>query len=188
MFLSGPAWVRSRPAGKKKPADRPPGCQEKAYRPAAKKKPADPAGKACRPGVAGISVSHHHRHSAWQRTERWRVYGDTGMTEVDWATGSIYLRDAGVDRHHLILLSYNEINNLSFPTFDLTCSFRDFVDPHSWVVSHLLTLFLRSSSQNSSFSRILFGCRERSGGVLMMGSLPSSSLHFTTMDGKVMNL
>jgi len=27
------------------------------------------------------------------------------MTEVDWATGSIYLRDPGVDRRHLILLS-----------------------------------------------------------------------------------
>jgi len=110
------------------------------------------------------------------------------MTEVDWAMGSIYLRDAGVDRHHLILLSYNEIHNLSFPTFDLTRSFRDFVDPHGRVVSHPLTLFRRSSSQNRSFSRILFGCRERSGGVLMMGSLPSSSRHFTTTDGKVMNL
>src|SRR5882757_3645055 len=30
----------------------------------------------------------HHRHSAWQRTERRRVYGDTGMTERDWATGA----------------------------------------------------------------------------------------------------
>ena len=116
------------------------------------------------------------------------------MTEVDWATGSIYLRDPGVDRRHLILSSYNEIHNLSFPTFDLTRSFRDFVDPHNCVdphgrvVSHLLTLFLRSSSQNRSFSQVLFGCRERSGGVLMMGSLPSSSRHFTTTDGKVMNL
>jgi len=49
------------------------------------------------------------------------------------------------------------------------------VDPHGRVVSYLLTLFLRSSSQNRSFSRIPFGCRERCGGVLMMGSLPSSS-------------
>jgi len=143
-----------------------------AGRPAAKKKPAGPAGKACRPGVAGKSVSHHHRHSAWHRTERWWVYGDSGITEVDWATGSMYLRDPGEDRRHVILLSYNEIHNLTFPTFDLT---RDFVDPHSRVVSHLLTLFLRSSSQNRSFSRIPFGCRERCGGVLMMGSLPSSS-------------
>jgi hypothetical protein len=38
--------------------------------------------------VAGKSVSHHHRHSAWQRTELRRVYGDTGMMETDWATGA----------------------------------------------------------------------------------------------------
>jgi len=36
--------------------------------------------------VAGKSISHHHLHSAWQRTELQRVYGDTGMTELDWAT------------------------------------------------------------------------------------------------------
>jgi hypothetical protein len=131
--------------------------------------------------VAGKSVSHHHPHSAWQSTERWRVYGETEMTEVDWAPESIYLRDPGVNRRHLILLSYNEIHNLSFPTFDLTRSFRDFVDPrncvypHGRVVSHLLTLFLLSSSQNRCFSRIPIGCRERCGGVLMMGSVPSSS-------------
>jgi hypothetical protein len=147
-----------------------------------------------RPGVAGKSVSHHHRDSAWQRTERWRVYGDTRMREVDWAMESIYSRDPGVDRRHLILLSHNEIHNLSFPTFDLTRSFRDFVDPrncvgpHGRVASHLLTLFLSSSSQNRSFSQLPFGCRERCGGVLMMGSLPSRSRHFTTTDGKVMNL
>jgi len=40
-------------------------------------------------GVAGKSVSHHHRHSAWQRTERRRVYGDTGMMETDWATAGV---------------------------------------------------------------------------------------------------
>jgi len=38
--------------------------------------------------VAGNSVSHHHRHSAWQRTELRRVYGDRGMMEPDWATGA----------------------------------------------------------------------------------------------------
>ena len=67
--------------------------------------------------MAGKSVSHHHRHSAWQReagggrteiqgyrrwTERRRVYGDTGVTEMDRATGSIYSGDCGVERHHLI--------------------------------------------------------------------------------------
>jgi len=35
-----------------------------------------------RTGVAGKSVSHHHRHSDWQRTEPRRVYGDKGMTET----------------------------------------------------------------------------------------------------------
>jgi len=32
--------------------------------------------------VVGKSVFHHHRHSAWQRTEPQRVYGDTGITEM----------------------------------------------------------------------------------------------------------
>ena len=76
--------------------------------------------------VARKSVSHHHRHSAWQRTELRRVYGDTGMTEMDWATGadgdtgvtemegatgSIYLGDPGVDRlsSHLVS-SYHTTN------------------------------------------------------------------------------
>ena len=31
------------------------------------------------------------------------TYGDTGITEMDSATGSIYLGDPGVDRHHLTL-------------------------------------------------------------------------------------
>jgi len=64
---------------------------------------------------------------------------------MDGVTGSIYLGDPGVDRLHL------------------TRSFRNFVDPHNRVdphgrvVSYLLTLFLRSSNQNRSFSRIPIG-------------------------------
>jgi len=86
--------------------------------------------------------------------ERQRLYGDTGVTEVDRVTGSIYSADPGVDRHHLISIStYHtmKIHNLSFPTFGLTRSVRDFVDPcncvdpHGRVVSYLLT-FLHSSS------------------------------------------
>jgi hypothetical protein len=47
-------------------------------------------------GVAGKSVSHYHRHSAWQRTERRRVYGDIEMMETDWATaGERRYRDDG---------------------------------------------------------------------------------------------
>jgi hypothetical protein len=38
--------------------------------------------------VAGKSVSHHHCHSAWQKTELQLVYGDTGMMETDWAMGA----------------------------------------------------------------------------------------------------
>jgi hypothetical protein len=40
--------------------------------------------------------------------------GETAITEMNRVTGSIYLGDPGVDRHHLIL-SYNEIHTLSFP-------------------------------------------------------------------------
>jgi hypothetical protein len=43
--------------------------------------------------VPGKSMSHHHRHSAWQRTELWQEYGDTGMMETDRATGAY--RDHG---------------------------------------------------------------------------------------------
>jgi len=63
----------------------------------------------------------------------WRqVYCDTGVTEVDSVTGSLYSADHGVHRHHLISISsYHtmKIHTLSFPTFTLTRSVRDFVDP-----------------------------------------------------------
>jgi len=87
------------------------------------------------------------------KEQRW-LYGDTGVTEVDRVTGSIYSADPGVDRHHLISISsYHtmKIHTLSFPTFGITRSVRDCmdprncVDPHGRVVSCLLT-FLRSSS------------------------------------------
>jgi len=57
--------------------------------------------------------------------ERRRLYGDTGVTEADRVTGSIYSADPGVDRHHLISISsYHtmKIHTLSFPTFGLTRS------------------------------------------------------------------
>jgi len=115
---------------------------------------------------------------------RQQVYGDTGVTEGT-VTGSIYSADPGVDRHHLISISsYHtmKIHTLSFPTFGLTHSVRDFVDPRNGmdpqrrVVSYLLTRFLHSSSQHRSFSWIPFRFRETCGGVLMVGSLPSSSI------------
>jgi len=64
----------------------------------------------------GKSFSHHHRHSAWQRTELRRVYGDTGITEMNGATGSIYSGDPGVDSilSHLII---QRITHSIFPIF-----------------------------------------------------------------------
>jgi len=92
----------------------------------------------------------------WQQTGRPWVYWDTGVGEMDRPMGSIYSGDLGLDKlsshrvpHHLISLC-NEIHTLSFPLFDITCSFRDMVDPHGQVVSYPLTRFLRSLCQNSS--------------------------------------
>ena len=73
---------------------------------------------------------------------------------MDRVTGSVYLADPGVDRHHLIsIFSYHtlKIHTLSFPTFGLTGSVRDFVDPRNCVDPHgrvvlYLTTILRSSS------------------------------------------
>jgi hypothetical protein len=48
--------------------------------------------------VEGKSISHHRSHSPWQSTQQRRVYGDTGMTVIDRAMGSIYSGDPGVDR------------------------------------------------------------------------------------------
>jgi hypothetical protein len=88
------------------------------------------------------------------KERRW-VYGDTGVTEVEWPTRSIYSGDPRVDRHHLIFISSchtTKIQTLSSPIFGLTRSFWDFVDPHNCidphghVVSYLLTFFLRFSS------------------------------------------
>ena len=75
-----------------------------------------------------------------------------------------------------------KIHTLSFQTFGLTHSVRDFMEPHNcmdnqcWVVLYLLTRSLCSLNQNCFFSGIQIGCRERCSGVLMVGSLPSSSI------------
>jgi len=60
--------------------------------------------------------------------EWWLVYWDSGETEVDRETGSTYLADPGVDRHHLIsILSCHtmKIHTLSLPSFGLTHSVRE---------------------------------------------------------------
>jgi len=50
------------------------------------------------------------------------------------------------------------------------------MDSHGRVVSYLFTLLLCSLSQNRGFSWIPLGCQEWCGGVLMVDSLPSSSV------------
>jgi len=85
---------------------------------------------------------------------RWatRTHGNTQVTEMDGAMGSIHLGDPKVDRlssqlaSHLvsscIILIQNEIHNQSFPSHTITRSVRDFVvprncvDPHSRAVSY----------------------------------------------------
>ena len=104
-------------------------------------------------GSKCISKSGSITASKYNVKERRWVYGDTGVTEVEWAMQSIYSGDPGVDRQHLIFISSchtTKIHTLSFPTFGLTRSVRDVdpcncVDPHGRVVSYLLTFFLRSS-------------------------------------------
>jgi len=111
------------------------------------------------------------------------MYGNTGVTEVARVTGSIYLADPGVDRHHRISISsYHtmKLHTRSFPTVGLTHSVRNFMHPHNcldsqrWVVACLLTRFLGPAK--SSFPWIQFRCRERCGGALMVGSLASTSI------------
>jgi len=72
--------------------------------------------------------------------DRRQDYGDTVVPKVERVTGSIYSADRGVDRHHLISISTNQtmkIHTLSFPTFGLTRSVRDSVDPRNCVGSSM---------------------------------------------------
>jgi len=68
--------------------------------------------------------------------ERRQVYRDTGVTEVERVTGSIYSADPGVDRHLISILSYHtmKIHYLSQP-FGLTRSVRDIMGPRNCVGS-----------------------------------------------------
>jgi len=144
--------------------------------------------------VAGKSILHHCSNSVWLGEDS-RGHTDTGITEmdwgmgswpshveeteqrgVDWVTRSTYLRDPGVDRHHLIIRNTHYIFPSSLPhtllpRFDrsyrfvwfLTHSSWAFINPHtlcgsSWpgMPSYFLTLFLCYLSQNSYFSQISF--------------------------------
>jgi len=62
--------------------------------------------------------------------EQRQVYGDTVVTEVDWATGSIYSGDPWVDWHHLIV-AYNEYTHSIFPTF---CGIS-WIDAIVWILN-----------------------------------------------------
>ena len=58
------------------------------------------------------------------------MYGDTGVTEVDWATGSTYSGNPVVDRHHLIFISSG------------STQLRAFSRPGSIISSHFLPTLL----------------------------------------------
>jgi len=58
---------------------------------------------------------------------------------------------------------------------NVTCSFEDFADPRSRVISNLLTFFLHSSSHKYSSPQISFGCHGRCSGVTLKHFLHSSS-------------
>jgi len=62
---------------------------------------------------------------------RWRVYGVTGVTEVQRVTGCIYSAEPGVDRHHLVsILSYHTMKILYLSQlFGVTCSVHNIMDP-----------------------------------------------------------
>jgi len=90
------------------------------------------------------------RASKYIFKKRRRVNRDTRVTVVERVLGNIYSADPRVDRHHLISISsYHtmKIHTLSFPTFGLTRSVRDFVaacncmDPQRRVVSYFPTQF-----------------------------------------------
>ena len=98
------------------------------------------------------------------------AYRDTGVVEMDRVTGGIYSEDPGVESLHHILylisshLIVQRITHSILTIFSFHSLFRrlrvdpgNCMDPHSRVVSYLLTLLLGSLSQNRSFSRILFG-------------------------------
>jgi hypothetical protein len=107
------------------------------------------------------------------------TYGDTGITEIDSATGSIYSGDPGVDRHHLIKRNIHS----TFPSLwshALMPSFR--TSTHFvWFIHHgRVSLWMHSPSSNAprartALSRVPFRYYARCGGVLMMGCQPDSS-------------
>jgi len=81
-------------------------------------------------GVQVHLSTHSITASKYIVNERWRVFSDTGVTEVDWATGSSYSGHPGVDRHHLIFISSR------------SAQLRGFSWPGSIISSHFLPRLL----------------------------------------------
>jgi hypothetical protein len=89
----------------------------------------------------------------------WRVYGNSGLMKVDRVMGSIYSADPGIDRHHLISISFHhtwKLHTLSCTTLGLTRTVGvldpcNCVEHQRGVVSYRATRFLCSSNQNCSF-------------------------------------
>jgi len=119
--------------------------------------------------VAGKSISPYHRHSAWQRTESWRVNGVTGMMEMGCTTavyrdagvmemgcaeGSLYSEDPAVDRSqlawrsissHLKLFYHIWISHSIVPSFCyhwLCPRSRGSLQPGSIIPSYPFSMFL----------------------------------------------
>jgi len=85
--------------------------------------------------------------------ERWRMYGDTGVTMVDRVTGSIYSVIPGVDRHHLLFISsYHKMKIQSVfpnfwshslcPRFRASTQLRGSSTPGCMISSHPITTLL----------------------------------------------
>jgi len=144
--------------------------------------------------VVGQYDSNHHRHSAWQRTEPWQVYGVTGMMEMDWvmgadrdtgvmemggAMGSIYSGDPGVNKLPSYLISsYHTTNHtlyLSQPLISLALPKILWILTAGWY--HIFSPSPYTPEARTTLSQLLLcECRKRCGRVSMLGCLPSSSV------------
>jgi len=62
------------------------------------------------------------------------AYGDAGVTEMGCATGSIYSRDPGVDRSHLIS-SYHTTNYTLYLLLSLALSETSWIHAIAWVLT-----------------------------------------------------
>jgi len=80
------------------------------------------------------------------KERRW-VYRYTQITVVEPVTASLYLPHSAVDRHHLISISsYHtmKIYTLFFPTFGITCSVRNIIDPRNCMGSSMQSSIISS--------------------------------------------